>query len=123
MPESTQRTRVLLLALACSALIGSAHFLVKWSADLSARLGWMDKSVLAALALAYLLMGFGLLLLLLALRAGALSTVYPIIAARYIWMVALSPVQFSTESWNLYKISGAVLVAIGVSLVARADPT
>ena len=123
MPESAQRTRVLFLALACSVLIGSAHFLIKWSADLSARLGWLDPSVLARLVLAYLLMGVGLLLLLLALRSGALSTVYPVIAARYVWLVALSPVLFSTESWNLYKIIGAVLVAIGVSLVAGADST
>ncbi|MGH9776945.1 MAG: hypothetical protein ACRD5I_00890 [Candidatus Acidiferrales bacterium] len=83
----------------------------------------MDSSVLARLVLAYLLMGVGLVLLLLALRTGALSTVYPVIAARYIWLVALSPVLFSTESWNLYKIVGAVLVAIGVSLVASADST
>lgn len=123
MPESAQRTRVLLLALACSVLIGGAHLLIKWSADLSARLGWLDSSVLVRLVLAYLLMGIGLLLLLLALRTGALSTVYPVIAARYVWLVALSPVLFSTESWNLYKIAGAVLVAIGVSLVASADST
>lgn len=123
MPESAQRTRVLLLALTCSVLIGGAHFLIKWSADLSARLGWLDSSVLARLALAYLLMGVGLVLLLLALRIGALSTVYPVIAARYVWLVALSPVLFSTESWNLYKITGAVLVAIGVSLVAGTDST
>lgn len=123
MPESAQRTRIVFLALGCSVLIGSAHFLIKWSADLSARLGWLDSSVLARLVLAYLLMGVGLVLLLLALRTGALSTVYPVIAARYIWLVALSPVLFSTESWNLYKIVGAVLVAIGVSLVASADST
>lgn len=123
MPESAQRTRVLLLALGCSVLIGGAQWLIKWSADLSARLGWLDSSVLARLGLAYLLMGFGLILLLLALRTGALSTVYPVIAARYVWLVALSPVLFSTESWNLYKIAGAVLVAIGVSLVAGADST
>ena len=123
MPESAQRTRVLFLALTCSVLIGGAHFLIKWSADLSARLGWLDSSVLARLALAYLLMGVGLVLLLLALRIGALSTVYPVVAARYVWLVALSPVLFSTESWNLYKITGAVLVAIGVSLVAGTDST
>lgn len=123
MPEAEQRTRVVLLALACSVLIGAAQWVIKWSADLSAKLGWLDPSVLARLALAYLLMGFGLLLLLLALRTGALSTVYPVVAARYIWLVALSPVLFSTESWNVYKIGGAILVAVGVSLVAGADST
>jgi multidrug transporter EmrE-like cation transporter len=121
MPGTTPKTRIILLALACSLLTGSAHFLIKWGADRSARLGWFDLSVLAPVAAAYLLMGVGFLLLLLALRTGALSTVYPVIAARHIWMVALSPMLFATESWNLYKIAGATLVAVGVSLVARAD--
>lgn len=113
--------QVLWLAIACSLLTGAAHLLIKWSADRSQALGWTESSVLWALFVAYALMGVGLLVLLRALRTGALSVVYPILAARYVWIVAVTPLLFASESWNAAKLAGAVVVAAGVALVARAE--
>jgi drug/metabolite transporter (DMT)-like permease len=117
----TERTQAVLLALSCSLLTGAAHLIVKAAADRSRAAGWTDLTVLAAMALACGLMGAGFVLLLLALRRGALSTVYSLLAARYIWVVGVTPLLFITESWNPLKLAGAAVVAVGVALVARGE--
>lgn len=121
-PAEEISARVLRLAVACSLLTGAAHLLIKWSADRSRALGWTDPGVLLPLTAAYALMGIGLLVLLLALRTGALSMVYPVLSARYVWIVAVAPLLFSTESWNLPKLLGAAVVALGVLTVAHGEP-
>lgn len=118
-PEPSNQKVVLSLALACSLLTGAAQLALKWGVERSRSLGWTETSVLVALLVAYALLGVGLLVLLLALRAGAVSTVYPVLAARYVWVVGVAPLLFATESWNLYKITGAIVVAVGVAVVAR----
>lgn len=82
-------------------------------------LGWQDLMALLLFFVSYLLLGVALVVFLLALRRGALSTLYPLLAARYIWVVALAPVFFATEQLNVFKIAGATLTAVGVALVAR----
>lgn len=109
----------LLLALACSVLIGIAQFGLKWSANRLRTDGLFDPQVLALIFLSHLVLGAGLLVYLLALRHGELSTIYPVLAARYIWIVLLSAVFFPAEALNLYKIAGAGLAAVGVAVVAR----
>ncbi|MFQ5694449.1 MAG: hypothetical protein ACE5HB_00510 [Terriglobia bacterium] len=111
----------LLLALACSLLTGAAQLLLKWGVDLSRQQGWREPAVLLPLSAAYVMLAVGLLVLLLALRTGALSVIYPLIAARYVWVVAVTPLFFATESWNLYKIAGAGVVALGVIIIAARE--
>ncbi|MFQ5778045.1 MAG: hypothetical protein ACE5IP_08555 [Terriglobia bacterium] len=110
-----------LLALVCSLVTGAAQLLIKWGVDLSRSQGWTEPAVLLPLLLAYVMLAAGLLVLLLALRTGALSVIYPLIAARYIWVVAVTPLLFTTESWNLYKIAGAGVVALGVIIIAARE--
>jgi len=110
----------LLLALLCSLLTGAAQLVVKWGAECLRGHGWLDPSALLLVFLSYVLLGAALVVFLLALRGGALSTVYPVLAARYVWVVVLTPLLFTSESLNFYKLAGAVLVAGGVALVARA---
>ncbi len=113
------RMAALLLAAACSFLTGAAQLMIKWGVERLRNHGWANPSAFLSFFLAYSLLGLALLLLLLALRGGELSTIYPVLAARYVWVVALTPLLFSTESLNLYKIFGAGLAAVGVFLVAR----
>ncbi len=118
---SEQRTELiaLLLALVCSVLTGAAQLTFKGSANLLRAGGLFDVRGWGLLAGSYLMLAVGLLFFLLALRRGELSTIYPLLAARYVWVVILAPVFFAADSVNLYKILGASLAAVGVVLVAR----
>lgn len=114
-----QKAMVLWLALACSWITGAAQLTTKWGADRVRQQGWSDPTALLAFAFAYAMLGVGFLLLLLALRGGELSTIYPVLAARYLWVVALTPILFSTETFDPYKLAGAGLAALGVWAVIR----
>lgn len=113
-------TAALLLGLGCSLMTGAAQLLIKAGADRGRAAGWTDASTLLLLFVAHGLLGLGLVAFLLALRRGALSTIYPLLAARYVWVVAATPFLFATESVNPLKLAGAGLAALGVVLVARA---
>ena len=57
-------------------------------------------------------------LLVLALRYGELSVLYPIIALTYVWVSILS-VSLLGETMNLYKIAGLVVIVLGVTVLGR----
>ncbi|MBI2956064.1 MAG: hypothetical protein HYY26_02005 [Acidobacteria bacterium] len=131
-PPTDSRTTLaaILLGLACSLLTGVAQLGLKWSANrlrtLSgedwqalARAVLADHPALAGIVLSYGVFALGLLLFLLALRRGELITIYPMLAARYVWVVAVTPLLFPGEFLNLYKLLGAGLAALGVFAVAR----
>lgn len=60
-------------------------------------------------------------LLILALRDGELSMLYPIIAMTYVWVNLLS-MYFFHERMNLWKATGIALVIGGVAMLGRAGP-
>lgn len=121
MTKQTAGATALLLALVSSVLTGTAQLIAKAGADRIHRLQtWQDAPALGLLFASYVVLGFAFLAFLLALRRGALSILYPVLAARYVWVVMVTPLFFATEVLNLYKIAGAVLTAAGVALVARA---
>lgn len=114
-----KETVSLLLALACSLLVGAGQLFAKAGTERVRHLGWQDPTGLALFLVSYSFLGVALVVFLIALRGGALSVLYPVLAARYVWLVALAPFFFATESLNLYKLVGATLTAVGVMLVAR----
>lgn len=63
-----------------------------------------------------LLYGIAAVLLILALKNGELSTIYPMIATSYLWVILLSIVVFN-ESINLFKWIGVALIIIGVAVL------
>jgi drug/metabolite transporter (DMT)-like permease len=70
-----------------------------------------------------LMAGFALyalftLLIVLALRDGELSTLYPIISLTYVWVTFLSVWLFH-ESMNVFKAMGVVTIVLGVGLLGR----
>ena len=67
----------------------------------------------------YTLYGINTMLLMLALRDGELSLLYPIIALTYVWVTLLS-VFFFHDQVNLTKTVGIVLIMGGVIVVGRA---
>lgn len=121
MPRATRTpAAALALALACSLLTGAAQLFIKAGADRGRAAGWTDPATLGWLAAAHVLLGLGFLAFLLALRRGELSTLYPVLAARYVWVVAATPFLFAAESVSPLKLAGAGLAALGVVIVARA---
>lgn len=116
--ESVHKTSVgsIGLVLLCT-LIGAA-------AQILMRFGAMDISsadLVSILTNWPLLGGYACLaantgLLILALRKGQLSVLYPIIALTYVWVTILSPLFFG-EVINGFKVAGVTLIVLGVSFI------
>lgn len=66
----------------------------------------------------YVLYGINTLMLVLALKEGELSMLYPIIALTYVWVTLLSYTLLS-EPPNLYKNTGIATIVIGVAVLGR----
>lgn len=64
----------------------------------------------------YALYGVNTLLMVLALRKGELSMLYPIIALTYVWVTLLSYTLLG-EPPNLFKNCGIALIVIGVAVL------
>jgi len=67
----------------------------------------------------YALYGLSTLLLVLALREGELSLLYPVIALTYVWVTVLSVVIFH-DRLNPFKLIGIVIVVTGVAVLGGA---
>ncbi len=59
----------------------------------------------------------GSLLLILALRKGELSILYPVIATSYVWVSIFAPLFFPTETMNGWKWAGVLLILFSVCLL------
>lgn len=64
--------------------------------------------------------GLSTILLVLALRYGELSVLYPIIALTYVWVTILS-VAMLGESVNAFKLLGLAFIVLGVAVLGRKD--
>jgi len=58
-------------------------------------------------------------LMILALRHGELSVLYPLISLSYVWVAVLSVLIFG-EVMNIYKVGGVCLIMIGVGVLGMA---
>lgn len=66
----------------------------------------------------YCLYGLSTLLLILALRDGQLSLLYPVIALTYVWVTVLSVALFQ-ETINIFKLTGIATIVVGVVVLGR----
>ena len=64
----------------------------------------------------YVCLGLMTILVVLPLRRGQLSVLYPIIALTYVWVTILSP-RFFEDVMKAPKIIGLVLIIAGVSSI------
>jgi uncharacterized membrane protein len=109
--------KAILLVFSCTVLgaaaqilmkIGMSHFLPQVAAIVT------NVPLIAG----YALYGINTLMLVLALREGELSMLYPIIALTYVWVTLLSYLLLH-EPPNLYKNLGIVTIVIGVAVLGR----
>lgn len=66
----------------------------------------------------YALYGMSTMFLILALRKGQLSLLYPVISLTYVWVAILSLLLFR-ESMNPAKVVGLAIVVSGVAVLGR----
>lgn len=59
----------------------------------------------------------GSLLMILALKKGELSVLYPVIATSFVWVSVLAPFFFPTEAMNGWKWAGVLLILFSISLL------
>lgn len=67
----------------------------------------------------YTLYGINTMLLMLALRDGELSLLYPVIALTYVWVTILSHFIFH-DIVNITKLVGIVIIMAAVAILGRA---
>jgi drug/metabolite transporter (DMT)-like permease len=64
------------------------------------------------------LYGIGAVLMILALRHGELSVLWPVISLSYVWVAILSVVIFH-EGMNPFKVAGIIAIVSGVAMMGR----
>ena len=112
-----QKRRSLLLVIAFTVLAAAAQVLFKLGTNLLNRnptiVGALtDLPLLGGLAL----YGLGAAMMVVALRHGELSLLYPLISLSYVWVAILSVVVFQ-ETMNPFKIAGICVIIAGVAVM------
>ena len=72
------------------------------------------------LVFGYSLYGMSAVLLVLALRHGELSLLYPVIALTYVWVAILSVMVFH-ENMSPVRIAGIATIVVGVAVLGRGN--
>jgi len=118
--NKTTSLRSIGMVVTCTLLNAASQLLLKdGSADLGQ--GGIVERISAILGnwplfAGYACLGLSTVLLVLALREGQLSILYPIIALSYVWVAILSPMLFD-DAINTYKAIGICIIVLGVSLI------
>ncbi len=118
--EASVRWKPVLLVGCCTVLGAAAQILMKIG------MGHFQPNLWALITnvplfIGYVLYGINTLLLVLALREGELSTLYPIIALTYVWVTLLS-YTLLREPPNALKNAGVAAIVIGVAVLGRGKP-
>ena len=113
----------MLLVFCCTLIGAAAQVLIKTGAGTLGEHPSLIKTGISILTTPQLFAGYSLygasmVLLVLALRHGELSALYPVIALTFVWVTVLSVVVFH-EALNVPKVSGIALIVIGVAMLGR----
>src|ERR1041385_7487652 len=120
---AAQHRRSFLLVVCCTLIGAAAQVLIKKGAGSLGANPTMVQTALAILLTPWLFAGYSLygvstVLLVLALRHGQLSLLYPMFAMTYVWVTILSVVVFH-ESMNPYKLAGILTIVGGIAVLGR----
>jgi multidrug transporter EmrE-like cation transporter len=112
------RRQSVALVFFCTVFGAAAQILIKHGANGLASGHPLAMITNLPLMAGYSLYGISTVLLVLALKDGELSVLYPVISLTYVWVMLLSLVFFK-ESMNLYKLLGLVIIVTGVGVLGR----
>ena len=107
-----------LLVFCCTLIGAAAQALMKSGANHLAHPGLVGMIANIPLMAGYTLYGVSTVLLVLALRDGELSLLYPIIALTYVWVTALSFVIFR-DRVSVFKLIGVAAIVAGVGVIGK----
>lgn len=113
--------RSFLLVVCCTLIGAAAQVLIKKGAGALGPNPTMVQTALAmlltpALFAGYSMYGVSTILLVLALRHGQLSLLYPVFAMTYVWVTILSVLVFH-ESMNGFKLAGIAVIVGGIAVL------
>ena len=57
-----------------------------------------------------------------AFKMGELSVLFPILATGYVWVSLISPFFFSSDSMNLLKWVGVIIILFSVGMLGFSKP-
>ena len=112
------RAKALTLVLGCTVLGAAAQILFKFGLKLMPQVSPLAVLTNLPLMAGLTLYGASTLLLVLALREGELSLLYPVISLTYAWVAVLSVVWLG-EQMDALKVAGIVVIIAGVALLGR----
>lgn len=115
--------RSFILVVCCTIIGAAAQVLIKKGAG---ALGPSPTIVQAAVAMVlnpslfagYSMYGVSTVLLILALRHGQLSLLYPVFAMTYVWVTILSVLIFH-DSMNGFKLAGIATIVGGIAVLGK----
>ena len=115
--SASARRRAAILVSACTVLNAVAQLLFKLGSRnlVLTPAGLATNAPLIAGCACY---GLFTIAMVLALREGELSMLYPIIALSYVWVTLISYLLLK-ETPNLYKNLGIVTIVVGVAILGR----
>ncbi|MCC6858823.1 MAG: hypothetical protein IT158_09685 [Bryobacterales bacterium] len=117
--KSAPAKRGILLVFCCTLLGAAAQVLMKSGAAAITSPGILGILTNLPVMAGYCLYGISTVLLVLALKDGELSILYPVIALTYVWVMVLS-VWFFREALNAFKVAGVSTIIMGVCVLGRA---
>ncbi len=106
------------LVAACTLLTATGQLLFKLGLNKLVVVSFFEIITNFQLILGLIFYGFGAILLVIALKYGELSVLYPVVALSFVWVAILSYI-FLFETIGLSKIIGILAIIIGVSLIGR----
>jgi multidrug transporter EmrE-like cation transporter len=112
------RRQSITLVFGCTILGAAAQILMKTGANVLVGVSPVTMLTNLPLLSGYCLYGLSTILLVLALRDGELSILYPVISLTYVWVTILSVVIFD-EALNPFKIIGVAVIVFGVTILGR----
>ena len=105
----------------CCTIFGAAgQMLIKTGANTLGSSNPLAMVTNLPLMAGYSLYGISAALLVLALRDGELSILYPVISVTYVWVTFLSLVFFR-ETLSVFKLAGVAIIVTGVAILGRND--
>jgi multidrug transporter EmrE-like cation transporter len=112
------RRQPVALVFCCTILGAAAQVLMKTGANQLAHPGLLGMIANLPLMGGYCLYGISTVLLVIALKDGELSLLYPVIALTYVWVTVLSFLIFH-DHINQWKVAGIVLIMSGVAVLGK----
>jgi multidrug transporter EmrE-like cation transporter len=106
------------LVLLCTLFGAAAQMLIKTGANRLVSASAIEMLRNPHVFAGYALYGISTVLLILALRDGELSILYPVISLTYVWVTLLSVVVLN-ETVNPLRLGGLVLIILGVALLGK----